>query len=337
MDDEAGRPVQAPAPAGGAVELAGPGGTHVSGTATAQADLEARPAPAAEPAAQREPAPADRRPSSWARTQRPVLRGVGLGLLLLAIFVLGFAGYLYGLSGVQESRSQAELYTRLQGELANEVAPLGPTTPGTPIAVLDIPSIGIHNMVVVEGTSAENLTLGPGHRRDSPFPGQAGLCQIYGRRATFGAPFARLAQLLPGDIIRVITGQGESLYAVAAFGGSGKMIVDPAPNRLILLTASSPVVPAYYTYVDARLISTARPGRPPARVISTQELPMAGSRGALVLTAVWALALALVAAGGTLAAIWWSPWPAYLAAVPLAIAVLWNLYQSLAVLLPNVF
>ena len=33
----------------------------------------------------------------------------------------------------------------------------------------------------------------------------------------------------------------------------------------------------------------------------------------------------------------WSPWAAYLAAVPLAIAVLWNLYENLAALLPNLY
>ena len=135
-----------------------------------------------------------------------------MALLLLAVIALGFVVYLYGLSGVQEARSQALLYQRLQTELA-EIggfdAPLGPTAAGSPIAILDIPSIGIHDMVVVEGTSPENLTLGPGHRRDTPYPGQAGVSQIFGRRATFGAPFARLAELRPGDFIETITGQGE--------------------------------------------------------------------------------------------------------------------------------
>ena len=54
--------------------------------------------------------------------------------------------------------------------------------------MLDIPAIGIANMVVVEGTSPENLTLGPGHLRDTPLPGQAGISVVFGRRATFGAP-----------------------------------------------------------------------------------------------------------------------------------------------------
>jgi sortase A len=270
----------------------------------------------------------------------PVWQITGVGLLLLAIVVLGFAGYLYGLSGVQEARSQAILYTRLQGQLAQlngTVAPLGPTTPGTPMAILDIPTIGIHDMVVVEGTSPENLTLGPGHLRDSPYPGQGGVSEIFGRRATFGGPFARLADLRPGAFIETITGQGEATYTVAAVGNSKVRIQDPDPNRLLLFTASSPVVPSYYIEVDARLTTAPRSSPGVVHVINGPELVMASDGAAVVLTWTWALALVLVSAAGTFAAIRWSPWTAYLAVVPVAIAVLWNLYQSLSALLPNLY
>jgi len=263
-----------------------------------------------------------------------------VGLVLLAFVLLGFAGYLYGLSGIQEARTQAILYQRLQGELAQnngEVAPLGPTTPGSPMAILDIPSIGIHDLVVVEGTSPENQTLGPGHLRDTPYPGQGGVSEIFGRRATFGAPFAHLTQLRPGAFIETITGQGESTYTVVAIGNSKERIVDRAPNQLLLFTASSPVIPSYYVEVDAHLTSAPRPGPAVARQINAPELVLAGDHGALVLTTLWAVALAIIGGLGTLAAIRWSPWAAYLAAVPPAIAVLWCLYQSLAMLLPNIY
>ena len=272
-----------------------------------------------------------------ATRQRPVLRSVGIGLTLLGAFLLGFAVYLYGLSGVQEARSQTILYSALKIKLANQVAPLGATTPGAPVAILNIPSIGVRNMVVVEGTSPENLTLGPGHQRDTPLPGQNGVSQIYGRRATFGAPFARLDQLRRGDKISVITGQGTSSYTVAALGSSRLTVRDPAPNRLVLLTAGSPYVPSYYTYVDADLTSATHqdPGGLPA--ITPAETPLSGDDGALVLTMVWGLALVIVSATGTVAAARWSPWLAYLATAPLVLAVLWNLYQDLAALLPNVY
>jgi sortase A len=275
--------------------------------------------------------------ASPAARRRLVLRGVGIGLTLLGVFLLGFAVYLYGLSGVQEARSQTILYSALKIKLANQVAPLGATTPGAPVAILNIPSIGVRNMVVVEGTSPENLTLGPGHQRDTPLPGQNGVSQIYGRRATFGAPFARLDQLRRGDKISVITGQGTSSYTVEALGSSRLLVQDPAANRLILLTAGSPYVPSSYIYADADLTSAVHqdPGGLPA--ITSAETALSGDDSALVLTMVWGMALALVSAAGTVAAARWSPWLAYLAAAPLALAVLWNLYQSLAALLPNVY
>jgi sortase A len=253
------------------------------------------PAPSAPPAAPRPPSP-----------ERPILQSTGVGLLLLAIFALGLAGYLFGLSGVQEARAQTILYTRLQDELANQVAPLGPTAPGSPVAVLDIPAIGIRDLVVVEGTSPENMTLGPGSLR-------------------------------PGDVIVTITGQGRSVYRVAALGNSQVRIDDPEPNRLLLVTASSPYIPSYYIEIDARLVSVTRPGPAVVRVLNAPELALAGDDGALILTFIWAAALAAVSALGTYAALRWSLWAAYLAAVPLAIAVLWNLYQSLSALLPNLY
>jgi sortase A len=320
-------------PTEGAAERAGP-----SGQVPAAPNGAAGEQPPPEPTAQPAPEPARGLLSLSAEDlPRTILQGSGVGLLLLALIVLGFIGYLYGFSGIQEARAQTLLYTKLQGELANQVAPLGPTTPGNPVAILDIPSIGVHDLVVVQGTSPEDMMAGPGHRRDTPLPGQAGVSEIYGRRATFGAPFARLAELLPGDVIHAITGQGESTYTVAAIADSSHIIKDPVPDRLILVTASSPAVPSYYIEVDARLATGVKAGPPVAPVIDSSELPLAGDSTVLPITLVWAMALVLVAAGGTVAAVRWSPWVAYLAAVPLALAVLWNLYQSLAALLPNLY
>jgi sortase A len=269
--------------------------------------------------------------------RRPVLRAVGLGLSLLGVLVLGFAAYLYGLSGVQEARSQTTLYERISNELANGVGPTGPTQPGAPVAILNIPSIGVHDLVVVEGTSPENLTLGPGHLRNTTLPGQGGTSVIYGRRATFGAPFSRLAQLRPGARITAITSQGTSSYTVAALGDSRRLVENPAPNQLILLTAGSATIPAYYVDIDANLTSKAQPSPGGLPDITTRETALSGDPTALVLTTLWAFALVLVSAGGTVAAVRWSPWLVYLCAVPVALAVLWNLYENLAALLPNVY
>jgi sortase A len=284
-----------------------------------------------------QPKRAEDRQPTVAVGRRQVVRAVGLGVTLLGVFLLGFAAYLYGLSSVQESRSQATLYKQLSNELGNALAPVGPTTPGAPVAILNIPSIGVHDLVVVEGTTSENLRLGPGHLRDTPLPGQGGTSMIYGRRTTFGAPFSRLAQLRPGDKITAITGQGTSSYTVVALGSSHRLVENPATNQLILLTAASSTIPTYYLYVDANLTSTAQqsPGGLPD--IGPQETALSGDDNALVLTTLWAFALALVSVGATVAAARWSPWLTYLCAAPIVLAVLWNLYENLAALLPNVY
>ena len=258
-------------------------------------------------------------------------------MILLGVFLLGFLGYLYGISAIQEARAQSTSYATLRGQLAQQVAPLGATTPGAAVAILTIPAIGIKNMIVVEGSSPENLELGPGHVRNSPLPGQNGVAKIFGRRATFGAPFSRLMELKRGDKVTVITGQGKASYTIVARGDSRHLVQDPAANRLLLLTACSPVIPTSYCYLDAELTSAPQqdPGGRPA--ITTAETPLSGDTGVLVLTMVWGLALVIISVAGTVAAARWSPWLAYLAAAPPALAVLWNLYQSLAALLPNVY
>jgi sortase A len=264
-------------------------------------------------------------------------RCVAVSVLLLALLIVGFVGYLVGVSAIQEAGAQSRLYTTLSYELGQELGPLGPTTPGAPVAVLDIPAIGIRDLVVVEGTSPEEMTLGPGHLRSTPLPGQLGLSVIYGRRATFGAPFARLGQLRVGDTITVITQQGRSAYKVVAVGDSQHPVKDTTLNRLALLTASSPDVPAYYLEVDCDLVTTAHNGPVQMPVIGTSERALAGDSGVLAITMVWGLALALVAVGGAYAAARWSAWPVYLILTPAVLAIVWNLYENLAALLPNLY
>jgi sortase (surface protein transpeptidase) len=333
--------------------LAARGAQAVASTAVAVAEAPPSTATAVASAAQlapASPAPASEGPPAGSSgMRRSVLRITAMAMLLLAGVLLGYVVYLYGLSDVQEARSQALLYSQFQLELANQVAPLGPngpnglngaagpTIPGSPVAILNIPNIGIRDLVVVQGTTPQNLMVGPGHRPDSPLPGQPGVVQIYGRRATFGAPFSRLGELRPGDIITAITGQGSSTYAVAAAAPSNMIIKDPAPGRMVLLTAYSPTVPTYYYQVDADLISTVKPSPGVAPAVYSTELPLANDTSSLAMTMVWSIALVLVAAIGTIAAIRWSRWAAYLAGVPLAMAVLWNLYESLAALLPNLY
>jgi sortase A len=248
-------------------------------------------------------------------------RCAATSFVLLGLLIVGFVGYLLVGSRIQETSAQSRLYTTFAGQLGQDIGPLGPVKPGAPVAVIDIPGIALANLVVVEGTSPEDLTLGPGHVRNTPLPGQLGLSVIYGRRATFGAPFARLDSLKLGDKITVIT----------------HPVKDPTLNRLVLLTASSAVVPAFYVEVDADLITTVHDGPVAMPAIGPAERALAGDTGALVMTMIWGFALALVGVGGAWAAARWSPWPVYLVVTPIVLAVVWNLYENCAALLPNLY
>jgi sortase A len=270
---------------------------------------------------------------------RPVSAGrcVAVSVLLLAALIVGFLAYLFTASGIQEQGAQSRLYSTLATELGQDIGPLGPTRPGAPVAVLDIPSIGVRGLVVVEGTTPENLTAGPGHLRNTPLPGQLGLSVIYGRRATFGAPFAGLDRLRLGDKITTYTQQGKAVYKVVAIGDSQQPVKDTTLNRLALLTASSPDVPAFYLEVDADLVTAAHNGPVQMPVLGPSERALAGDTGALVLTMIWGLALAVVAVSGAYAAARWSPWPVYLIMAPALLAIVWNLYENVAALLPNIY
>jgi sortase A len=79
--------------------------------------------------------------------------------------------------------------------------------PDEPMALLEIPDIGV-DVLVVPGVTHDDLKKGPGHYPDTPLPGQLGNASIAGHRTTYGAPFFDLDKLEPGDemIVTMITG-----------------------------------------------------------------------------------------------------------------------------------
>ena len=274
--------------------------------------------------------------------------------------VLGFVGYLYFLSGVQEARAQTTLYARLQGELAQATAPTGPVIPGHPASPAtsprcratrwrcsSIPAIGISNMVIVEGTTPENLTLGPGHLRDTPLPGQAGVSVLFGRGATFGAPFGNLPRLKKGDLITTTTSQGEARYQVIAVSDSSKPVpFSEIPNQLLLVTADSRIAPAHYIEVEAKFLDAVVAGTAQATPfpesgylpsVSAAQTALGRDLYALIPAMAWAIALAAAALLGSFLGARWARWPAWIVAVPVLVAIIWNLYQTLSALLPNLY
>ena len=85
---------------------------------------------------------------------------------------------------------------------------------GDPLTRVVIPKLGV-DAVVVEGTSAAALRAGAGHYPNTPLPGEKGNVAIAGHRTTYGKPFNRIDELVPGDKIRLETPLATYHYTVA--------------------------------------------------------------------------------------------------------------------------
>ena len=297
-------------------------------------------APTPPTTALRSPPAAPRRP----RTATPVSRGrsvlvrTATTITLLGFLLVGFVCYLLAFSGLQEGHFQASSYRTFQNQLAKAVAPTGTAADGAPVAVIDIPAIGLHQAVVVEGTTGRDLMRGPGHRRDTALPGQSGVSVVYARRSTFGAPFADLTRLRVGDRIYATTGQGRSVYTVNVYGSGDHPVSDPAADRLVLVTADSDWITTGTVSIGARLDGTAfpNPGGRPGTVPTDRAL--ASDTAGLPALQLWALALL---AAVTLLVLrgrqWWPRGAAHLVFAPVLGVLLWSVYESAAALLPNLY
>lgn len=269
-------------------------------------------------------------------------------LTILAVLLLGFILQLVLVSRIQHFRAQRIAYADLRNELAQGIAPVGdvdstgkPLKLGAPVALLEIPRIGMRE-VVGQGTTSSVLTRGPGHRRDTVLPGQPGVSVIMGRRAAYGGPFARLASLQIGDRIVVTTGQGVQRFAVLDVRRAGD--AEPAAlgadeGRLVLTTATgAPFMPGGVLRVDARLTSKAQPA--PAVAVTTSQLPadeqvLRGEPGSWLPVVLWGQALLIAGLGVVLARSRWGFWQAWLVGVPVLLGIGLAVADSIIRLLPN--
>jgi len=268
-------------------------------------------------------------------------------LVVIAVSMLALVLQLTVISRLEQRAAQTRDFNRLRTELAAQTAPCPgcagdadlPIAIGTPVAILEIPSIDV-NEVVVEGTTSQALTAGPGHLRDTVYPGQAGTSVIFGRRAAYGAPFARLRDLRPGASVTVTTAYGTATYKVTDERTAGS-IETPAPEtgagRLTLVTATgSPFVPDGVLYVDADLVgrATAAPEALPRSVPANQRALAVDTNTA------WALVLCLLALLAiSVGSVWaWRHWgraQTWIVFVPTATLVGYYTADQITRLLPN--
>ena len=265
-------------------------------------------------------------------------------LTILATLLLGFAGYVGGIGHVVHARDQQLAYAELREQLANATAPTGQLSStgsllalGAPVALIEAPGL---REVVLEGTTAEVLTSGPGHRRDTVLPGQPGTSVIMGRKAAFGGPFAALDDLRTGETVTVTTGQGVHRFTVVGVrraGAPGPLPLAPGSSRLTLVTATGPTyLPSGVVRVDADLVSAVQPVAPRIPLaMGVAEQALRGDRSALLGVVLWGQALALAACLVTWLAARWGSRQAWVVGVPLLGALSLAVAHSAALLLPN--
>jgi sortase A len=264
-------------------------------------------------------------------------------LLVLAGLAVWFGVFAAWLSGFVEQHAQHGLYASFRAQLAGGTAPLGGAIgEGRAVAMLQSSAAGLHDLVVVEGTTASDLRSGPGHYPGTPLPGQAGISYVFGRSFSFGGPFAHITQLRPGDTITATTGEGTFTYAVQGISRSnGKVLAPPAGGGELMLVTSegtgwrSGWAPSHAVFVYA-LLKGKPAGAPPAiGLIKSADRPMHGDTSNLFVLVLW-LQLLLIA---VVAIVWarakWGAWQPWLIGVPIVLAALWGASSAAWPLLPN--
>jgi sortase A len=252
------------------------------------------------------------------------------------------------LSSLQEAHGQHNAYALFREELtqlSQRTAPLGGTiAPDSPVALVNAPQIGVRDVVILEGTASGDLARGPGHKRNTPLPGQAGTSVVYGRANLFGGPFGRITRATPGDAITVTTGQGVATYRIEEVRRPGDPLpisLQPGEGRLTLVSSEggswlNGFTPERPVYVDAMLQGKTfdtPPGRPIA--VPRSENSMKGDVGALFSVVLWLPLLILAGLAAVWAQAYWGRWHTWLIGAPVILAALWGVSETAVQLLPN--
>jgi sortase A len=206
-------------------------------------------------------------------TVRRVIAGLGRTFISTGVLVLLFVIYeLYGTS-LQEAQAQKDLQSKIKNEAksalttASTIAPANYVPPAPPpageaLATLKIDKLGLYK-AVVEGVDTNDLKKGPGHYAGTPLPGEAGNVAIAGHRTTYGAPFRKVDQLVPGSRIVLAMPYGTFTYKV-----TGTRITTPSDAsalrshtgvRRLVLTACHPLYSAAQRIVVTARLASAIP------------------------------------------------------------------------------
>jgi sortase A len=178
-------------------------------------------------------------------TSGGIRRRVGQGAVIAGASLLVCAAWVTARGWIWQER-HADLFATATHPVTapprSIVDPLAPVPPrrGEAFALLRVPRLGIET-VVVEGTDAKSLSLGPGHLEGSALPGAPDNCIIAGHR---DGPFGRLRTTRPGDILE-IAGQAGALTryrveSVEIVGKDDTWVLAPSREPILTLVTCYP-------------------------------------------------------------------------------------------------
>ena len=178
---------------------------------------------------------------------------LGSSLIIVGLLMFLFVGYQLWGTGIEEAQSQNKLeslFTEIavtttstpstsvapsisEPPVTTTVAPPNPVliNEGDPIAIIDIPAIGISKYVVA-GVQTADLKKGPGHYPETPFPGELGNASIAGHRTTYGEPFRHLDDLSIGDPIIITDLMGRKFTYLV----SNQQVVEATDSWVVATT-----------------------------------------------------------------------------------------------------
>lgn len=298
-----------------------------------------------------------------------VVGATGRMMIRAGLLILLFVVYQLWGTGLATSAAQRRLSTRfseLQSTVVTDPSGGQPITapadlpipePGDPIGRIQISRIGV-DFIMVQGVDLTYLKEGPGHFPQTPLPGQPGNSAFAGHRTTYKAPFNRIDELDPGDLITVTTLQGVFTYRVDGHPGDpdqppvGHIVVSPKElgildqgvgNRLTLMACNPKYSAATRIVVTATLTSPVAAATPLPDTADTVTADAAldslagGDPSARPAAILWT-ALVIAAWFATwFAARRWRRVPSYLIGTPIVLVLLFFAFQNINRLLPAGF
>jgi sortase A len=205
-----------------------------------------------------------------------VLIAVGVGVILYAGVILAWGDPVTWLWAHWQQRALTSEFHKTQQQFEQQYH-LGTPPPDNSAALADvrreaiafkhelkeghafgrltIHRIGLSDVVVVQGTTAgidADLSKGPGHYMNTPFPGMGSSVAIAGHRTTYGAWFRHIDEIRNGDHIQLQMPYATFTYIVQkhqVVPNTDWGIIKPQGYERLVLSACHPLYSASHRWV----------------------------------------------------------------------------------------